>query len=65
MKKLAQLDHPHADSMMDGKLESGNFGEAPKDISDLTGIKCYNLQWEMEYSNTKTLAVLNDQGILN
>ena len=45
-----------------GKLEYGDFGPAPPELAELSGIQNFNLRLEIQAFNFKLRLILNDEG---
>ena len=56
------LDYPELkpDAKNVGKLEYGNFGPAPPELAELSGIQNFNIR--LEYGEHKLRLILNDDG---
>ena len=59
-KNLVCLDYPSAKKFMSGTWSYGDFGPAPEEISEATGIKNHNIM--MDYGAYKFPGVLSQDG---
>ena len=60
VKNIVSLDYPDIKSSWDMTLEYGNFGDAKKEITEVTGAQSYNVKLASSFFGLK--AVLNTEG---